>query len=141
GLADNLFSVYFPQLSGAVRIFLIRQSMRSIPISLIEAARLDQIKQRHIMRDIVLPLTRPAITSTGIWFFILAWNEYVWPVLILKSVENYTLPLALQIFISSEGKTNFTIAMAVSVITLIITLLLHLIFQRYIIGTFASFGS
>ena len=140
GLGDNILGVIFPQLSDAVGIFLIRQSMRSIPISLIEAARLDQIKQRHIMRDIVLPLTRPAITSTGIWFFILAWNEYVWPVLILKSVENYTLPLALQMFISSEGGTNFTIAMAVSVITLIIPLSLYLIFQRYIIGTFASSG-
>src|SRR5699024_5591202 len=140
GLGDHVFGVIFPQLADAVGIFLIRQSMRTIPQSLIEAAKLDNTTQWHIMRDIVLPLTRPAITSTGIWFFILAWNEYVWPVLILKSVENYTLPLALQMFVSSEGGTNFTVAMAISVNTLIIPLSLYLIFQRYIIGTFTSSG-
>lgn len=140
GLADNILGVILPQLADAVGIFLIRQSMRTIPQSLIEAAKLDNTSQWHIMRDIVLPLTRPAITSTGIWFFILAWNEYVWPILILKSVENYTLPLALQMFVSSEGGTNFTVAMAVSMITLLIPLVLYLIFQRYIIGTFASTG-
>ena len=67
-------------------------------------------------------------------------NEYVWPVLILKSKENFTLPLALQLFISSEGGTDFTIAMAVSVVTMIIPLVLYLIFQKYIINTYASSG-
>ena len=72
--------------------------------------------------------------------FINSWNEYVWPVLILKSKENYTLSLALQMYISAEGGTEFTIAMAVSVITMIIPLALYLIFQRYIINTFAASG-
>ena len=81
-----------------------------------------------------MPLTRPAITSTGIIFFINSWNEYVWPVLILKTKENYTLSLALQMFISSEGGTEFTIAMAVSVLTMIIPLSL------YIIDTFSFSG-
>ena len=60
--------------------------------------------------------------------------------LILKSKENYTLSLALQMYISAEGGTEFTIAMAVSVITMIIPLALYLIFQRYIINTFAASG-
>ena len=79
----------------------------------------------------------------GIFVIILiinSWNEYVWPVLILKSKENFTLPLALQLFISSEGGTDFTIAMAVSVVTMIIPLVLYLIFQKYIINTYASSG-
>ena len=58
----------------------------------------------------------------------------------LKSKENYTLSLALQMYISAEGGTEFTIAMAVSVITMIIPLALYLIFQRYIINTFAASG-
>lgn len=95
-----------PQFADAVGIFLIRQSMKTIPPSLIEVAKVDSIGHWLIMKDIVLPLVKPAVTSTGIWFFILAWNEYVWPVLILKNVENFTLPLALQMYISSEGGTN-----------------------------------
>lgn len=114
--------------------------MKTIPMSLIEVARLDNLSHVQIMRDIVLPLIKPAVTSTGIWFFISSWNEYVWPVLILKTTDNFTLPLALQMYISSEGGTNFTVAMAVSVITMIIPLALYLAFQRYIVGTFTSSG-
>lgn len=140
GLRNNIIGVILPQLSDATGIFLIRQAMRSIPLSLIEAARLEQAGRMAILANIVLPLVKPAVVSTSIMFFINSWNEYVWPVLILKDTANYTLPLALQLFISSEGGTDFSIAMAVSVITMVIPLVLYLIFQRYIINTFTSSG-
>lgn len=140
GLNDKLLGVILPQLSDATGIFLIRQSMKTIPKALIEVAELENVGHFKRMRDIVIPLVKPAIISTGIMFFINSWNEYVWPVLILKSKENFTLPLALQLFISSEGGTDFTIAMAVSVITMIIPLILYIIFQKYIINTFTSSG-
>jgi sn-glycerol 3-phosphate transport system permease protein len=140
GLSDKLVGVILPQLSDATGIFLIRQFMRTIPRPLIEVARLEKVRHLKIMRDIVIPLIRPAIISTGIMFFINSWNEYVWPVLVLKSKANYTLSLALQMFISSEGGTDFTIAMAVSVVTMLIPLTLYLIFQKYIINTFVSSG-
>ena len=140
GLNDKLLGVILPQLSDATGIFLIRQSMKNIPKALIEVAELENVGHFKRMRDIVIPLVKPAIISTGIMFFINSWNEYVWPVLILKSKENFTLPLALQLFISSEGGTDFTIAMAVSVITMIIPLILYIIFQKYIINTFTSSG-
>lgn len=140
GLGDHLAGVILPELADVLGIFLLRQSMRGIPKSLIEAAKLDHVGNRKIMTDIILPLVRPAVISTGIIFFINSWNEYVWPVLILKSKENYTLSLALQMYISSEGGTDFPIAMAVSVITMLVPLVLYLIFQRYIINTFAMSG-
>ncbi|CUH96636.1 putative membrane protein [Propionispora sp. 2/2-37] len=140
GFRNHIIGVILPQLSDATGIFLLRQAMRTIPRSLIEAARLDKAGSLKILGDIVLPLVKPAVVSTGIMFFINSWNEYVWPVLILKDKANYTLPLALQLFISSEGGTDFTIAMAVSVITMIIPLVLYLVFQRYIINTFTSSG-
>lgn len=139
-MADKLWGVILPQLADVLGIFLLRQSMRGIPKSLIEVARMENVKHLKIMTDIVIPLVRPAIISTGIIFFINSWNEYVWPVLILKSKENYTLSLALQMYISSEGGTEFTIAMAVSVMTMIIPLILYIVFQRYIINTFAMSG-
>ena len=114
--------------------------MRGIPKSLIEAARMEDVGNLKIMRDIVIPLVKPSLISAGIIFFINSWNEYVWPVLILKTKENYTLSLALQMYISSEGGTEFTIAMAVSVMTMLIPLLLYILFQRYIINTFAMSG-
>lgn len=92
------------------------------------------------MSDIVVPLIRPSIMSIGIIFFINSWNEYVWPVLILKTKDNYTLSLALQMYISAEGGTDFTVAMAVSVMTMVVPVILYLIFQKFIINTFAMSG-
>lgn len=140
GLRDRIWGVALPQLADVLGIFLLRQAMRGIPLALIEAARMENIRHMKIMRDIVIPLVRPSIISTGIIFFINSWNKYVWPVLILKSKENYTLSLALQMYISAEGGTEFTIAMAVSVLTMLIPLVLYIIFQRYIINTFAASG-
>lgn len=140
GLRDRIWGVALPQLADVLGIFLLRQAMRGIPLALIEAARMENIRHMKIMRDIVIPLVRPSIISTGIIFFINSWNEYVWPVLILKSKENYTLSLALQMYISAEGGTEFTIAIAVSVLTMLIPLVLYIIFQRYIINTFAASG-
>ncbi len=140
GFRDSLWGVVLPQLSDATGIFLLRQSMKTIPKSLIEVAEIEKINHFRRIKDIVVPIVRPAIISTGIMFFINSWNEYVWPVLILKTKENFTLPLALQLFISSEGGTDFTIAMAVSVITMIIPLILYIIFQKYIINTFTASG-
>lgn len=140
GFNDRLVGVILPQLSDATGIFLLRQSMKTVPKSLIEVAKLEKVGHLKTMKDIVVPLIRPAIISTGIMFFINSWNEYIWPVLILKTKENFTFPLALQLFISAEGGTDFTIAMAVSVITMLIPLTLYIIFQRYIINTFAASG-
>ena len=140
GLRDSLWGVILPQLSDATGIFLLRQSMKTIPKSLIEVTELENISHFKRMRDIIVPMVKPAIISTGIMLFINSWNEYVWPVLILKTKENFTLPLALQLFISSEGGTDFTVAMAVSVITMIIPLILYIIFQKHIINTFTSSG-
>jgi len=139
-LADSLLGVMLPQFADVLGIFMLRQAMRGIPKALIEVAKLDHISHKKRMTEIILPIVKPALCSTGIIFFINSWNEYVWPVLILKSKENYTLSLALQMYISAEGGTNFPVAMAVSVMTMSIPLILYLIFQRQIIDTFAMSG-
>lgn len=140
GLLNNIYGVILPQLCDATGILLLTQTMRSIPKSLIEVSKLDDVSMTGIMKDIVFPLTRPAVVSIGIMFFINSWNEYVWPTLILKDRANFTLPLVLQMFISSEGGTNFPIAMAISMVTMVIPLILYIFFQRYILNTFSQSG-
>jgi sn-glycerol 3-phosphate transport system permease protein len=140
GLSDNIFGVLMPQLSDAMGIYLLRQHMRSIPASLIEVARLEKTPHRKIMINIVLPIVRPAVISIAIIFFINSWNEYVWPNLILKSKENFTLSLALQQFVGAEGSPDMAISMAMATATMIIPLILFAICQRYIMSTFASSG-
>lgn len=140
GLKDNIFGVILPQLADATGIFLLHQHMRGIPKSLLEVAKMEKTPHRVILSRIVVPIIRPAILSTGIIFFINAWNEFVWPMLILKSTDNYTLSLALQMFVSTEGGTEFPVAMAVSVITMLLPLILYAICQKYIVDTFAQSG-
>ena len=139
-LFDSVLGIVLPQLADATGIFLLRQTMRSIPKSLIEIAELDGISRMRTLRDIILPICRPSIVATAIIFFINSWNEYVWPTLILRSKENYTLSLAMQLFSSSEAGTEFTTVMAMAVISMLIPVVLYLIFQRYIMSTFASSG-
>jgi len=139
-LIDNPIGVILPQLADALGIFLMRQSMRMIPKPLIEYARMEKLGHLRIMKDIVMPLIKPAIISTGIIFFINSWNEFVWPMLILRANEQFTLPLALQMFISAEGGSDFTYAMALSVLSMVVPLALFFIFQKHIISTFISSG-
>lgn len=140
GLRDRIWGVALPQLADVLGIFLLRQAMRGIPLALIEAARMENIRHMKIMRDIVIPLVRPSIISTGIIFFINSWNEYVWPAIIIKSEANYTLSLALQMFVSSEGGTDVPVTMAVATLTMLLPLGLYAICQKFIIGTFAQSG-
>lgn len=139
-LFDQVWGVVLPQLADASGIFLLRQTMLSIPRSLTEIAQLDDIGRMRTLKDIILPICRPSITATGIIFFINSWNEYVWPWLILRSRENFTLSLAMQLFSDAEAGTNFTTTMAMAVVSMFLPVVLFLIFQRYIMSTFASSG-
>ncbi len=139
-LVNTWMGVVIPQIFSGSAVFLLIQSMRNIPLSLIEVAKLENISDRKIMCHIVLPLVKPQLIATSIWFFALTWNDFIWPNRILKDTTSYTLPLILQSFISGEGGGGFTSAMAMSVITMIIPLILYLIFQKHIIETFTSAG-
>lgn len=140
GLTDNIYGVLLPQLSDAMGIFLLRQQMRSVPAALFEVAKLEKTPHWRIMTTLILPIIRPAVISTGIMFFINSWNEYVWPTLILKSKENFTLSLALQQFVGAEGSPDMAISMAMATATMIIPLILFTCCQRYIMSTYASSG-
>ena len=140
GLLSTLVGVALPQMADAMGIFRIRQAMRTVPKSLVEAARLDKVGHFTAMTRIVIPLVKPAISAMCIFFFINSWNEYFWPLLILKSNTMSTITLALQQFTSGESGNAWGSSMALATIATAIPLVLYLIFQRYIIGTFMSAG-
>ena len=140
GLVDSIYGVALPQLADATGIFLLRQYMKGIPMSLMEVASLEHASHLHSLRTIVVPIIKPAILSIGIIFFINSWNEYVWPAIMIKSEANYTLSLALQMFVSSEGGTDVPVTMAVATLTMLLPLGLYSVCQKFIIGTFAHSG-
>jgi len=139
-LLNNIVGVALPQLCDATGIMIFLKIMEKIPNSLIDAAKIDNIPNRKIFFNIVVPILKPSIVSVGAIFFINSWNEYVWPTLILKDKSSFTLPLALQNYISSEGGTNFPLAMALSTIMVILPLIIYLIFQKYILNSISNSG-
>ena len=86
------------------------------------------------------PLIKPSVIAVAILFFINSWNEYFWPLLVLQDKDMYTLPLALQMFISAEGGSEWGIAMAVAVLTSLPPLILYVFCQKFILNTFMQSG-
>jgi len=121
-------------------IFLMRQTMRGIPKPLLEAAILDGAKLHQVLFKVIMPLIKPSVLAISILFFINSWNEYFWPLLILQDKTNLTLPLALQMFISAEGGSEWGIAMAVATLTSLPPLVLYSFCQKFIINTFMQSG-
>ena len=140
GLLDTPYGVMLPGLADGMGIFLMRQTMRGIPKPLLEAAILDGAKPHQILTKVVIPLIKPSILAISILFFINSWNEYFWPLLILQDKLNLTLPLALQMFISAEGVSEWGVAMAVATLTSLPPLVLYVFCQKFIINTFMQSG-
>lgn len=140
GLLDTPYGVMLPGLADGMGIFLMRQTMRSIPKPLLEAAILDGAKPWQVLTKIVAPLIKPSVLAIAILFFINSWNEYFWPLLILQDKANLTLPLALQMFISAEGGSEWGVAMAVATLTSLPPLALYIFCQKFIINTFMQAG-
>ena len=140
GLLNTPWGVALPCLVDGMGVFLMRQTMRCVPKALLEAAILDGAKPRQVLTKVILPLIKPALLANSILFFINSWNEYFWPLLILQDKDSYTLPLALQMFISAEGGSDWGIAMAVATLTSLPPLILYGFCQKFIINTFMSSG-
>mgnify|MGYP003482383047 FL=1 len=140
GLLNTPWGVALPCLVDGMGVFLMRQAMRCVPKALLEAAILDGAKPRQVLTKVILPLIKPALLANSILFFINSWNEYFWPLLILQDKDSYTLPLALQMFISAEGGSEWGIAMAVATLTSLPPLILYGFCQKFIINTFMSSG-
>ncbi len=140
GLLNTPWGVALPCLVDGMGVFLMRQTMRGVPKALLEAAVLDGAKPYQVLTKVILPLIKPALLANSILFFINSWNEYFWPLLILQDKDTYTLPLALQMFISAEGGSEWGIAMAVATLTSLPPLILYGFCQKFIINTFMSSG-
>lgn len=139
-LVNSLWGVMLPQLADAMGIFLMRQSMRNIPKSLVEVAQLDKVGHVKTLSRIVVPLCKSAIFAMSIMFFINSWNEYFWPMLILTRRDQYTLTLAMQMFLSSEGGSAWGSTMALAALATLVPLLAYLVAQRFIIGSYLTSG-
>jgi multiple sugar transport system permease protein len=128
-----------PGTVSAFGIFLLRQYMLSIPDELLDAARIDGANEFRIFWRIVLPLCAPALAASAIFTFQAAWEDFLWPLIIISSPDRYTAPLGLALFVV-KNQTSWNLLFAGSVISTVPMVVIFMIFQRRFIKGIAVTG-
>jgi multiple sugar transport system permease protein len=114
-------------------VFLIVQFMRGIPRELDEAAIIDGASPYKIFRYVILPLSRPALVTTAIFSFIWTWNDFFRQLVYLSDLKDYTVPVALTLFIDSTSESSVGPMFAMSLLSLIPVFLFFVAFQRMLV--------
>ena len=127
---DTFWPLIIPGAANAFGIFFMRQYIMSVSNDLMDAARIDGAGEFTIFWRIILPIIAPGLTSLGLIFFMGSWNDFLGPLIYLKSPEHFTLPLIIRSLVGPVGRTVYDVQMAASVISLIPLLIIFLIFQR-----------
>jgi multiple sugar transport system permease protein len=140
GLVDHLWAVILPAAAGPVGVFLMRQFMLSIPDELLEAGRVDGASELFLFRKVVVPLSAPALAALAILTFLPAWNALLWPLVVLTSENNFTLPVALAIFARGQFAADYGLLMAGSVVLVLPVIVLFLVLQRHFTQSFTMSG-
>lgn len=133
GLVNTYVGAMIPLIATIYGVFLVRQFMLSIPDDLLAAARVDGAGEWQIYWTIVVPLARPILATLAIFTFMSAWNDFIWPLIILTDDDKYTLPVAVAI-LSGEHVQDLELMMAASVLTVVPVLSLFFALQRHYIA-------
>jgi multiple sugar transport system permease protein len=138
-LNDSLWALVLIQSFSPFGVFLLRQFYMGIPNELSEAARIDGLNELGIYRKVILPLSKPALSSLAIFEFTFVWNDFLLPLIYLTSDKNKTIQLGIRKFITQYG-VEYGLIMAASVCALIPVLIIYFIFQKYFIQGIATTG-
>jgi multiple sugar transport system permease protein len=138
-LNDTHLAIIFLQAFSAFGVFLMRQFYMSIPDELCEAARIDGMSEYQIYAKIMLPLSKPALSTLIIFTFVNTWNDFLGPLIYLTTQEKKTIQIGLRMFIG-QYSSEYGLIMAASVISLIPVLIVFLALQRYFVEGIAASG-
>ena len=139
GLVDTHLGYIMLQAFAAFGVFLLRQFFLGIPNELLEAARIDGLSEYGIYGRIVLPLSKPALTTLTIFTFVTVWNDFMGPMIYFNSESNKTIPLGIRMFLG-QYSTSYELIMAASVLSLIPIFLLYVPCQRFFVQGIATSG-
>lgn len=133
GAADQYWIVVLPFLAQAVTIFFFRQYFLGVPKEILEAGRVDGVSEFGIFFRLVAPIAKPAFAAMAILNGMLIWNNFLWPLLVLRSPEKFVLPIGLNTLLTPYGN-NYELLIIGSFFSLIPILILFLAFQRFFIN-------
>lgn len=139
GLIGLFWAVILPSASTALGVFLARQFFLSVPVELVEAARIDGCSQWTAFLRIVLPLARPLIAVMSLLAFMTQWNDFLWPLITLRDPELYTLPVAMS-FLQGQFDADYGGLMAMALLSCVPLLVVFVVLQRFFVEGFARSG-
>jgi len=132
GLVDSYAGLIIPAAFSAFGTFLLRQFMLTIPTSLDEAAEIDGASKWQLYWNVIMPLCRPGLITLTIFTFMGTYRSFFWPLVMLKSVHRYTLPIGLMFFDSTQGQQT-NLLMAATTMSVVPLIILFIVLQRYLV--------
>lgn len=132
GWLDTYWGIMFPGIMTGFGTFLMKQFFESVPDDFIHAARIDGLNEFQIWWQVAMPLVTPALSALAIFIFLGNWTAFLWPLIVTTDTDLYTIPVGLASF-SVEAQVQWELIMTGASLATIPTLLVFLIFQRYII--------
>ena len=133
GWPDTYKGLIVRNLAGAFGIFLMRQFFLTIPSELIDAARIDGAGEFRIFGQIVLPLSKPALATLGVFTFLGSWNDFLWPLIIISRDEMRTLPLAIASLAGGYYILSWPLLMAGATFATLPVIVVFFLLQRYFV--------
>ena len=140
GLLDTIPAMALPYAASAFGIFLLRQSFKTIPGELVEAAQVEGLSPLGILMKVYVPLARATYIAYGLVSVSYHWNNFLWPLVITSSVTSRPLTVGLAIFGAPESGVDWSIITAATVMTIAPLLMAFILFQRQFVQSFMHSG-
>ncbi|MQS11217.1 carbohydrate ABC transporter permease [Streptomyces kaniharaensis] len=134
GLLDTYQAIILPGLCVPFAVFLMRQSLTSLPDELLDAARVDGAGELRVLWNVVVPVMRPVLAALAIFLFLGSWNQFVWPLVALRSPDMHTLPVALATLHGNQSTTDYGAILSGTALSTLPMMALFLLLQRQFIS-------
>jgi sn-glycerol 3-phosphate transport system permease protein len=140
GLLDTVLAMGLPYLASAFGIFLFRQTFKSIPKELEEAARLEGANMFQVLLRVFVPVAKPIYIAYGLVTVSYHWNNFLWPLVVTNSVDTRPITVGLQIFATIEQGVDWSLITAATILSVSPLLVAFLLFQRQFVQSFMRAG-
>lgn len=139
GLTNSLGALIIPAMVTPTSVFLMTQFLKTLPKELEESAMIDGATRFVAFWKVIVPLIRPAMVTVAIFQFLGAWNDFIWPLLVMSNRDNYTLTVGLTFF-KGVHYTQYSLLLAGAMINILPLVVIFFIFQRYFIKGVSTSG-
>jgi sn-glycerol 3-phosphate transport system permease protein len=140
GILDSIPAIALPYVASAFGIFLLRQTFKTVPKELDDAARVEGATPLQVLWRVYVPLARPVYVAYALVSVSYHWNNFLWPLIVTNSVESRPLTVGLQVFSSSDQGIDWSVICAATLMTSAPLLVAFLLFQRQFVQSFMRAG-